>query len=94
MADGNQTTTGGVASGIAKRKRVLAVVTCRALVVAGGWALDLFVVVQSRPHRDLDNGVLRRDVLEVLSALRSWKFFEAKGGVLTRLREGEARRAV
>ena len=61
--------------------------------VAGGWALDLFVGSQSRPHSDLDIGVLRRDVLEVLAALRSWEFFEAKGGVLTRLREGEAPRA-
>jgi hypothetical protein len=36
---------------------------------AGGWALDLFVGAQSRPHDDLDVRILRRDVLEVLSTL-------------------------
>jgi hypothetical protein len=61
--------------------------------IAGGWALDLFVGVQSRLHRDLDIGVFRRDVLQVLSALHSWEFFEAKGGELTRLREGGLPRA-
>ena len=35
--------------------------------VAGGWALDLFTGTQIRAHKDLDIGVLRRDVLEVLS---------------------------
>ena len=58
--------------------------------VAGGWALDLFVGSQSRPHKDLDIGVMRRDALEVLAALSSWEIFEAKDGWLTRLREGDA----
>jgi hypothetical protein len=58
--------------------------------VAGGWALDLFVGRQSRAHKDLDIGILRRDALEVLSALSSWEFFQAKDGLLTRLREGDA----
>jgi len=67
--------------------------------VAGGWALELFlggpVLDESarRPHADLDIGILRRDVLQVLSALPSWEFFEAKDGVLTRLCEGRAPRA-
>ncbi len=61
--------------------------------VAGGWALDLFVGSQSRPHKDLDIGVLRRDALKVLSGLSSWEIFEAKDGLLTRLREGSAPRA-
>jgi hypothetical protein len=61
--------------------------------VAGGWALDLFVGSQSRPHKDLDIGMLRRDALEVLAAPSSWEIFEAKDGGLTRLREGDAPRA-
>jgi hypothetical protein len=61
--------------------------------IAGGWALDLYAGNQSRPHGDLDIGVLRRDALEVLSALHSWEFFEAKEGVLTRLCKGESPRA-
>jgi hypothetical protein len=58
--------------------------------VAGGWARDLFVGSQSRPHKDLDIGILRRDVLKVLPALSSWEIFEAKDGLLRRLREGDA----
>jgi hypothetical protein len=61
--------------------------------VAGGWALDLFVGNQSRPHRDFDVGILRRDVLEVITGLPSWEFFEAKGGVLTKLEAGKVPRA-
>ena len=53
--------------------------------IAGGWALDLFVGAQDRVHGDLDVGVLRSEILDVLAALPLWEFFEAKGGVLTRL---------
>ena len=61
--------------------------------VAGGWALDLYAGAQSRPHGDLDVGVLRRDVREILAALSSWEMFEASAGVLTRLEAGGAPRA-
>lgn len=50
--------------------------------VAGGWALDLFIGQQSRPHKDLDIGILRRDLRQVLSALSGWEFFEARDGEL------------
>lgn len=50
--------------------------------VAGGWALDLFIGQQSRPHKDLDIGILRRDLRQVLAALPGWEFFEAKNGEL------------
>ena len=42
----------------------------------------MFVGRQSRPHKDLDIGILRRDLPQVLSALSGWEFFEAKGGEL------------
>src|ERR1700733_6380598 len=58
--------------------------------VAGGWALDLFVGTQTREHEDLDVGVLRRDSMQLLDALSSWEFFEAKDGVLSRLHVGAA----
>ena len=61
--------------------------------VAGGWAIDLFAGGQSRPHKDLDIGILRRDALHVISMLSSWEFFEAKGGELTRLHGGVVPRA-
>jgi hypothetical protein len=57
--------------------------------IAGGWALDLFIGAQTRPHADLDIGILRRDVGEVLRHLSSWEFFEAQEGVLTRLRAAQ-----
>ncbi|HMK22277.1 MAG TPA: hypothetical protein VK466_08070 [Terriglobales bacterium] len=50
--------------------------------VAGGWALDLFIGQQGRPHKDLDIGILRRDLRPVLAALSGWEFFAAKGGEL------------
>jgi hypothetical protein len=50
--------------------------------VAGGWALDLFLGHQARPHKDLDIGILRRDARSVLDALAGWEFFEATGGEL------------
>lgn len=65
----------------------LAVVCCP-WWIAGGWALDLFVGAQSRRHGDLDIGVLRRDVAQVIGALSSWEFFEAHHGRLTRLQTG------
>lgn len=53
--------------------------------IAGGWALDLFVGERTRPHHDLDIGVLRRDMARVRDLLQTWEMFEAKDGRLTRL---------
>lgn len=50
--------------------------------IAGGWALDLFMGQQGRPHKDLDVGILRRDAPAVLAALDDWEFFAASGGEL------------
>jgi hypothetical protein len=56
--------------------------------IAGGWALDLFRGMPSRPHTDLDVGIFRRDVSTVLLGFSTWDVFEAKDGCLTRLAEG------
>ena len=61
--------------------------------IAGGWALDLFAGNQSRPHKDLDVGILRNDALQALESLAAWEVFEAKNGVLTRLGAGMQPRA-
>jgi hypothetical protein len=53
--------------------------------IAGGWAIDLFLDRETRRHTDLDVGVLRRDIGEVLSSVPGWEAFEAKDGALTRL---------
>ena len=57
--------------------------------IAGGWAIDLYLAEQTRAHADLDIGVLRRDIGQVLAMLPSWEIFEAKEGLLTRVRDGE-----
>ena len=62
--------------------------------IAGGWALDLFLGRQTRPHQDLDVGILRRDVRGVLDALSGWEFFEASDGELSGPLAGEPRRQV
>jgi hypothetical protein len=61
--------------------------------IAGGWALDLFAGGQSRPHKDLDIGILRKDALHVVASLAAWEVFEAKNAVLTRLGAGTQPRA-
>lgn len=61
--------------------------------IAGGWALDLYTGNQSRPHKDLDVGILRRDAAQVLASLVSWDVYEAKNGVLSRLAAGAHPRA-
>lgn len=56
--------------------------------VAGGWALDLFLGADSRPHQDLDIGILRRDLQEVLGVFGAWEVFTAKDGALEPLKTG------
>src|SRR3954467_9622826 len=62
--------------------------------IAGGWAIDLFLDRETRPHADLDVGVLRRDVGEVLDSIPDLEAFEAKDGALTRLSRTTPRREV
>ena len=56
--------------------------------IAGGWALDLFLGTQTRAHKDMDIGVLRRDATRILTALSDWEFFEAQEGSLHLLPAG------
>jgi hypothetical protein len=58
--------------------------------IAGGWALDLFVGTETRAHQDLDVGILRRDVPQVLESMAGWEFFAAHGGQLQRLERPQA----
>ena len=62
--------------------------------MAGGWALDLFLG-DGRPHHDLDIGILRQDLHEVVRAFVAWEVFVAKDGALEPLQTGgRARRDV
>ncbi|MDQ4121353.1 MAG: hypothetical protein M3209_07895 [Acidobacteriota bacterium] len=40
--------------------------------VAGGWAIDLFLGKETRPHEDIEIAVFRRDQLELQNYLRDW----------------------
>ena len=42
--------------------------------IAGGWAIDLFVGRETREHADVDVAILRRDQIELRSALATWTF--------------------
>jgi hypothetical protein len=56
--------------------------------LAGGAALDLFLGRSSRSHADLDIGVPRRDINEILRRLQGWDVREASGGTLVPLEGG------
>ena len=56
--------------------------------VAGGWAIDLFVGRQTRPHGDLDIEILRRDQHLVQEALPEWEHHGADAGTLSRWSSG------
>jgi hypothetical protein len=45
--------------------------------IAGGWALDLFLGVQTREHEDVDVLMLRRDQREFRALLQGWDVQEA-----------------
>ncbi|HEY3378839.1 MAG TPA: GNAT family N-acetyltransferase [Armatimonadota bacterium] len=44
--------------------------------ISGGWALDLYLGKQTRPHADTDILILRNDQLLVQEHLRDWQLFK------------------
>lgn len=50
--------------------------------ISGGWAIDLFLGQQTRPHGDLDIQMLRPDQLIVQRHLAGWDLCMAGGGRL------------
>jgi hypothetical protein len=53
--------------------------------VVGGWAIDLFLGEQTRPHEDLEIGVPRPDFGAVRGALEAFEFFVVGDGVVRAL---------
>jgi GNAT superfamily N-acetyltransferase len=45
--------------------------------IAGGWAIDLFLKRQTRPHDDIDVLICREDQLEVQKLLAGWDLWAA-----------------
>jgi hypothetical protein len=56
--------------------------------VVGGWALDLWIGTQTRPHHDLEIAVLRRDFATFRERLSRFDFFVAADGKLSALPSG------
>ena len=54
--------------------------------IAGGWALDLHLGRQTRPHHDIDVLVLREDLPGVRERLRGWDLHAADPPGAGRLR--------
>jgi hypothetical protein len=52
--------------------------------VAGGWAIDLHLGRQHRPHKDVDVAVLRRDQTELQSCFSGWSMHKVVNGALER----------
>lgn len=48
--------------------------------IAGGWAIDLFLGRETRPHEDLDVAILRRDQRAFRAALPGWDLHVGAGG--------------
>lgn len=57
----------------------------------GGWAIDLFIGTNTRPHKDIDIAVLRRHQKDVYRHLmdRGWTLEKAQDGKLTPLAPNE-----
>lgn len=57
--------------------------------VAGGWAIDLFLERQTRPHADVDVAIFRKDQLALQKHLGEWILKKAEKGVLSEWKQGE-----
>ncbi len=57
--------------------------------VAGGWALDLFLGRQTRPHADVDLAVFRDDQHTLQRHLSAWKLLKVEDGRLSPWAAGE-----
>jgi hypothetical protein len=43
-------------------------------LIAGGWAIDLYLGRVTRPHKDIEIAILRRDQRELRAYLAGWEF--------------------
>lgn len=57
--------------------------------VAGGWAIDLYLGKETRPHDDIEIAVFRRDQIALRNHLDGWLLRKAENGALSNWNEGE-----
>ncbi|MGI0149871.1 MAG: nucleotidyltransferase domain-containing protein [Thermoplasmata archaeon] len=61
----------------------------RPWMIAGGWAIDLFLRRSTRGHEDVDVAIYRRDQRDIRAYLRRWEFEKVVEGRRETWREGE-----
>jgi hypothetical protein len=47
---------------------------------AGGWAIDLFIGKQTRPHQDIEIAIFRSDQLHLKKYLKEWELKKVING--------------
>jgi aminoglycoside-2''-adenylyltransferase len=52
-------------------------------VVAGGWAIDLYLGRVTRPHADIEIAILRRDQTALHDYLKAWRWQKVVDGVFS-----------
>lgn len=57
--------------------------------VAGGWAIDLYLDAETRPHEDVEIAIFRRDQTAVQKYLAGWRLLKAENGELSVWSAGE-----
>jgi hypothetical protein len=50
--------------------------------IAGGWAIDLYLEKQSRPHKDIEIAIFRKDQTALQNYLDGWLLKKAESGTL------------
>ena len=51
--------------------------------VAGGWAIDLFLEKEKRPHEDIEIAIFRRDQSALQNHLQDWHLQKVENGILS-----------
>jgi hypothetical protein len=51
--------------------------------VAGGWAIDLYLEKQTRPHKDIEIAIFRKDQTTLQNYLNGWLLKKVENGVLS-----------
>lgn len=69
-------------------KELLHAYPCR-WMIAGGWAIDLFLQKVTREHSDVEIAIPRSEQLKLQSYLKGWSFLYYHEGIPTSWEEGE-----
>lgn len=58
-------------------------------LIAGGWAIDLYLGEQTRPHEDIEVAIFRKDQTALRDYLDGWSWQKVSGGERAAWRRGE-----